>query len=567
MKQLLVLLAFLGSVSANEGIVFFEKKIRPALKTHCYRCHSDEENRIKGGLLVDTKSGLLEGGDSGPAIVPGSLEKSILWASISYHNDMEMPPKKPMSDTEIADFKKWILMGAPDPRTQKNILVKTEVTPEDIEKGKSFWSYKKPIYLPPEQNSNSSISKIDDYIFTELTKKGISPVKETSPTTLLKRLYVDLVGLLPTVDQVKEFSYAYRKNPNLAVVQVVDRLLESPQFGERWGRHWLDLARYAESTGNGVNTPFPYAWRYRDYVIKSMNDDKPYDQFVREQIAGDLIKVKSDEEWEQNLIATGFLAMGPKNLADQDRRQFEADLIDEQIDVVSRSILGISVACARCHDHKFEPIPQSDYYAVAGIFKSTETFYGTLKSRQNRHGTSLIKLPKGDPNAEKISENELANLKNDLAKAEDEHRELRRNLLKERNSGSLDQSALRKIIFSENKVTQLKAKVNSFGADGKAISFCMGVQKSEPVNANILERGEVGKLGQAILRGGVQVMGVSKLSIPSNSTGRLEFAHWLTSPDHPLTARVMANRVWEKLMGEGIVRSLDNVLPHLEIRN
>ncbi|MCM8534196.1 MAG: PSD1 and planctomycete cytochrome C domain-containing protein, partial [Lentisphaeraceae bacterium] len=558
MKYLIILLAFLGSASANEGIIFFEKKIRPALKTHCYRCHSDEENRIKGGLLVDTKNGLLLGGDSGPAIVPGDLDKSILWASINYHNDMEMPPKKPMSDAEIADFKKWILMGAPDPRTQKNILVKTEVTPEDIEKGKSFWSYKKPVYLPPETTSKSSISKIDDYIFSELTKKGISPVKDTSSSILLKRLYVDLVGLLPSVDQVKEFTYAYRKNPNIAVSQVVDRLLDSPQFGERWGRHWLDLARYAESTGNGVNSPFPYAWRYRDYVIKSFNDDKPYDQFVREQLAGDLIKVKSDAEWQQNLIATGFLAMGPKNLADQDRRQFEADLIDEQIDVVSRSILGISVACARCHDHKFEPIPQSDYYAVAGIFKSTNTFYGTLKSRQNRHGTSLIKLPASDAAGESISKIELESLKQDLAKAEEDHRSLRLSLLKDRNSGGLDQTSLRKMIVSEQKVTQLKAKVNSFTSDGKAISFCMGVQKSTPTDANILERGEVSKLGQSIPRGGIQVMGISKLSIPSNSTGRLELAHWLTSPDHPLTARVMANRVWEKLMGEGLVRSLDN---------
>jgi cytochrome c553 len=549
---LIMLLYMPSSLSANEGFSFFEKKIRPALKTHCYRCHSDEENRIKGGLLVDTKSGLLLGGDSGPAIVPGNLDKSILWKSINYLNDMEMPPKKAMSAAEIADFKKWILMGAPDPREQKNILVKTKVTAEVIAKGKEFWAYKKPEYHAPVSSTNSAWSKtkIDSFIYS-----GV----EADSVTLVRRLYVDIIGLLPTIQQVIEFNRHYQKDVNSALQKTVDELLASPHFGERWGRHWLDVARYAESTGSGVNSPYAHAWRYRDYVIKSFNDDKPYDRFIQEQIAGDLLKVKTDKEWTNNLVATGFLALGPKNLADQDKRQFQADLIDEQIDVVSRGVLGISVACARCHDHKFEPIPQADYYALAGIFQSSKTYYGTLKSRQNKHSSSLIKMPLGDEQGnKKISLAELAKLKENVTKAESALRELRMELRKKKGSGGLDNNSMRQAIVAEQRLVQLQAEFNSYDKDGKPYAFCMGMQKASPTNANIFERGVVSKPGQEIERSAIQVMSDKPLKISSNSNGRLELAQWMTDESHPLTARVMVNRIWAKLMGEGIVKSLSN---------
>ena len=276
MKILLIIIIILYAwtgAQANEGLPFFEKKIRPALKTHCYRCHSDEENRIKGGLLVDTKMGLLQGGDSGAAIVPGNLEKSILWKSITYKNDMEMPPKKPMSDAEIADFKKWILMGAPDPRERKNILVKTKVTPEDIEKGKEFWSYKKVSYTPPDRPTNFdwSKNKIDSYVYGNLQKNELEPVKEADATTVVKRLYSDIIGLLPEANEVIDFIKSYRADKESIILKTAEKLLNSHHFGERWGRHWLDIARYAESSGNGVNAPYPSAWRYRDYVIDSFN--------------------------------------------------------------------------------------------------------------------------------------------------------------------------------------------------------------------------------------------------------------------------------------------------------
>ncbi|MCH2205880.1 MAG: PSD1 and planctomycete cytochrome C domain-containing protein [Lentisphaerales bacterium] len=560
--SIFVIFSLLSSLSGNEGFAFFEKKIRPALKTHCYRCHSDEENRIKGGLLVDTKMGLLQGGDSGAAIVPGNLEKSILWKSITYKNDMEMPPKKPMSDQEIADFKKWILMGAPDPRERKNILVKTKVTEEDIEKGKEFWSYKKVEYTPPDRPTNAdwSKSKVDAYIYEGLQKQQLKPAGEADATTIIKRLYSDLIGLLPTPDEVRRFTVDYRQDKNGAMLKTVNKLLASHHFGERWGRHWLDVARYAESTGNGVNAPYPHAWRYRDYVIESFNTDKPYDRFIQEQLAGDLLKAKTDEEWTNNIIATGFLALGPRNLADQDRRQFEADLIDEQIDVVSRGILGISVACARCHDHKFEPIPQSDYYALAGIFQSTKTYYGTLKSRQNRHGTSLIKMPVKDLTGAdtKISMQELAGLKESLAKAEADLRELRMSLRQKKNNGGLDNNSQRQAIVAEQRVVKLQSEVKSYDDNGVKHSFCMGVQKVAPVNARIFERGEVSKPGQEISRGTIRVMCDESFKVSSSSTGRKELAEWITNEEHPLTARVMVNRVWAKLMGEGIVSSLGN---------
>ena len=402
---------------ADSGTDFFENKIRPALEKYCYRCHSDQENKIKGGLLVDSKHALLTGGDSGPAIVPGNLEKSELWSAINYEIS-EMPPKEPMPDSVIADFKKWILMGAPDPRIKKSIQVQSTVSAKDIEKGRQFWSFQKPQYIKPFKPADSTwaTSKIDAYIYQALKTEKIKPAPEASANELARRLYFDLIGLPPSPGEISSFEKAYKLDPSTALTKTVDTLLASPHFGERWGRHWLDIARYAESTGHGRNMTYPQAWRYRDYVIDSFNADKPYDQFLQEQISGDLLKVKTDEKWAENLVATSFLAIGSKSLLEDDNRKFNSDLIDEQIDVVTRGLMGLSVSCARCHDHKFDPIPQADYYALAGIFQSSKTYYGTTKNTQNRHPSSLIRLPTKDANPlhKAMSQSEIASLKKQL---------------------------------------------------------------------------------------------------------------------------------------------------------
>ncbi|MCM8527263.1 MAG: DUF1549 domain-containing protein, partial [Lentisphaeraceae bacterium] len=519
---ILVLLLFQSIASANEGIVFFEKKIRPALEKYCYRCHSDVEKKIKGNLVVDTKTGLLQGGDSGPAIVPGNLEKSILWKSITYSNDMEMPPKNQMPDNVIADFKKWIEMGAPDPRIQNTVSVKSVVSDEDIKKAqKEFWSFKVPKVKNPPPVSNAGWIKndIDNYVLGTLEKKKMTPANDADPNTLLRRLTFDLIGLPPTPSQVKSFTDAYSKDPDGAVEQALSYLLNSPHFGERWGRHWLDIARYAESNGRELNSTYPQAWRYRDYVIKSFNEDKPYDRFIQEQLAGDLLKADTDEKWAENLIATGFLAVGPKTLTDQDRRQFAADLIDEQIDVVTKGIMGISVACARCHDHKFDPIPQSDYYAIAGIFRSSKTHYGSVNSIQNRHRTTLIKLPVPDENpiGERLTASEIAKLKSELEELRTKRREVLvsgRSMMNAEN-GNRSQQMIRDIRSIQRQEAEIQEKLNTVDSQGNPQAYCMGMQPSTPTNAYLFEKGEVGKPRQQVPRGYVQVIGGKKDSISS----------------------------------------------------
>ena len=561
---LAVMLAPLIS-QADEGMVFFEKKIRPALEKYCYRCHSDKEKKIKGNLVVDSKAGLLQGGDSGAAVVPGNLDKSILWKSINYANDMEMPPKTKMPDSVIADFKKWIEIGAPDPRVQNAVAVKSVVTKEDITQAKKeFWSFKKPeiVKAPAIQNTAWVKNELDKYVIGTLEKKKMQPVADADPNTLLRRITFDLIGLAPTPSQVTAFKDAYTKDPDGAVAQAVDYLLGTKQFGERWGRHWLDIARFAESNGRELNSTYPQAWRYRDWVIDAFNDDKPYDRFIMEQLAGDLLKAETDEEWANNLIATGFLAIGPKTLTDQDRRQFAADLVDEQIDVVTKGIMGISVACARCHDHKFDPIPQTDYYAIAGIFRSSNTFYGSVNTIQNRHRTTLIKLPvpDQDPIADSLSASEIASLKKELSELQQRRRDVALEARSDRNQndGERNQQTIRDIRSLQRQEATIQEKLNTVDAQGKPQAYCMGMQPAAPANAYLFEKGEVGKPRQQVQRGFVQVIGGEKKEISRTESGRKQLAEWITSKDNPLTARVMVNNVWTKLVGQGIVRTHDN---------
>ncbi len=380
-----------------EQIQFFEAKIRPVLIEHCYKCHSTESGTVRGGLGVDHREALISGGSSGPAIVPGNLEESTLWNAINYV-DYEMPPNRKLPPAILADFKKWIEMGAPDPRVHEGIVVHSKVTSDIIEEGKQHWSFQPPKKSKPDAGrfSDWGISEIDRYVASTWEKSGVSPARDADPSDLIRRLFDDLIGLPPSIAERNQFLAAYEKNPDAAIAKQVDELMGRPQFGERWGRHWLDVARYAESTGQEVDMAFPQAWRYRNFVIDSFQSDKPYDLFIKQQIAGDLMKVKSDQEWNENLIATGFLAIGTKALMEQNPRQFQADLIDEQIDVTTRVILGISVSCARCHDHKFDPIAQEDYYAMAGIFSSTETCFGGNRSQRIRQPSRLIQLPIND---------------------------------------------------------------------------------------------------------------------------------------------------------------------------
>ena len=551
-----------------EGIQFFEAKIRPLLVENCYRCHSAEGEGIRGGLAVDNRDALHAGGESGPAIVPSDLDASLLWNAINYR-DLKMPPRKPLSKQAIEDVRQWIEMGAPDPRVSTQLAIKSSVTTEDIEKGRQFWAFKKPLATKVEDSASWAWAKseIDRFVESKYQANGLEPADDADALTLVRRLYFDLIGLPPTSEEIHQFEAAYNLDRDLAIANTIDELLEKPQFGERWGRFWLDIARYAESTGKEVDMTFPNAWRYRDYVIDAFNHDKPYDQFVREQIAGDLLPAKTDAEWSEHLIATGFLALGPKALIERNPRQFQADLIDEQIDATTRVILGVSVACARCHDHKFDPIPQTDYYALAGIFQSTETLFGGARSQRNRQPSNLVILPVDDPNPNDvaISKTELTELKKQLREREQEYDEARRAQRQPATAKDKPGSATdprRKFLNAaiiEQIVVQLTNKINSVDANGKPLTFCMGVQESStPRNARLMVRGEIDQPAQEVPRGFVQVLCDQSPALKPTTSGRLEFAHWLASRENPLTARVMVNRIWQHLIGLPIVRETEN---------
>ena len=383
-------------------------------------------------------------------------------------------------------------------------------------------------------------------------KQALSPVAPADPPTLLRRLNYDLIGLLPSPDEITAFAQAWQRNPQKALTEKVDELLDRPQYGERWGRHWLDVARYAESTGKDVNMTYPQIWRYRDYVFDSFNSDKPYNRFVQEQIAGDLLKVETDAEWQQNLIATGFLAMGTKSLNESNPRQHRMDVADEQIDTMSQAILGLTVSCARCHDHKNDPIPTTDYYALAGIFLSTDTFFGTVKSAQNKRPSRLLELPIVDP---MIAKNKYSPA--DIEQLRQQRSQLIQTRRSNRNNENASQQQLAAI---RRRISDIEAKLAQIETDGTPITTAMGVQDARLTgNTTVLLRGDVEKPAQTVSRGFLQVLpGGGSVKINPGASGRKELAAWLTSELNPLTARVMVNRIWLKLFGAGLVTSPNN---------
>ena len=543
-----------------EEVKFFEAKIRPVFADYCYKCHSADE-KIKGGLQLDTREGLRHGGDSGPAVVPGKPEESLLWTAISWQDeDYEMPPKQKLSESIRADFRKWIEMGAPDPREGEKIVLRTEI---DIAEGRQFWSFQKPekTSLPAVEAVDWPQSEVDRFLLAALEEEGLVPARDAEADALLRRLYIDLIGLPPTPQEFAAYGVAWRKDPVAAYRAKVDELLARPQFGERWGRHWLDVARYAESSGKEINMTYPHAWRYRDYVIDSFNEDKPYDQFVREQVAGDLLEIESDEDWQENLIATGFLALGPKGLNERNPRQFALDLADEQIDVMTQAILGLTVSCARCHDHKSDPIPTTDYYALSGIFQSTRTYFGTVNLAVSRRGTKLLDLPVADEAPlRSMSSREMAFVKERLEDAEGQLEELQRSARERRRDGG-NNNFQQQILRLRRVVTGFRARLNGVDSEGVGKSLGMGVQDyPRPVDPVVLVRGELDKPAQEVPRGFLQVLaheGTSE-ALPADSSGRLELAQWLTSAENPLPARVMVNRIWQKLFGQGLVASTSN---------
>jgi hypothetical protein len=460
------------------GIEFFEKKIRPVLATHCYGCHSNSAPAVKSLLKLDSREAILKGGSRGPAVVPGKPADSPLLKALRQQGP-KMPPKGPLPDAVVADFEKWVALGAPAPAA----------APMGKSAEAKLWSLvppRKPA-LPEVEDTAWPLTDADRFILARLEAEGVRPAGDAEPAALLRRVTFDLTGLPPTPEEVD----AFLKAPSPAAYEkVVDRLLASPAFGERWGRHWLDVARYAESNGNADNVPFPHAWRYRDYVIDAFNKDKPYDRFVVEQLAGDLLPATGAKQRDEHLVATGFLALMSKPRA-QNNPNYQMDLVADQIEVTGTALLGMTIGCARCHDHKYDPVTTREYYALAGVFTSSDLLVGE------------------------------AGKKGGMKKAG-------------RGTGDLHDLS---------------------GDD----AFAMGIREGTPGDCAICVRGESTDRGPAVPRGvPAALAGPTPPKMPTRQSGRLELARWIASPSHPLTARVMANRVWQHLFGRGIVPTVDN---------
>ncbi len=667
--------AAMAATAEDAKIAFFEKTIRPILIKRCYECHSVESGKSKGGLLIDSRDAILKGGDSGPALLAGNPDKSHLIESVRYQNqDLQMPPKGAMPAAEVKALEEWVKMGAPDPR--EAVASGKPSTPRiiDLKEGAKHWAFR-PIAQPAVPKADAA-NPIDAFISEKLAEKGLSLAAPADKRTLIRRATFDLTGLPPSPQEVDTFL---ADNAPDAFAKVIDRLLRSPQYGEKWGRHWLDVARYSDSNGLDENIALGTAWRYRDYVVQAINADKPFDQFLTEQLAGDLLEAKDLPTRKAQTTATAFLNLGAKVLAEPDKEKLTMDVVDEQIDVMGRAFMGLTLGCARCHDHKFDPVPTDDYYSLAAIFKSTQSFsvdrIGALSTAYEAPMGSL-----DDFAAVKSSERILKDQRSAVSKAESaaitalrkEVREhavdylmaaatlpetptmsqvkavaeplgLRAHVLlncrvylaanetlpffkpwQDAVEKHSDVSSLRgyyTAIFAAAEKLVLKPKPKP-AADAKAepedptedsllhqaraaldapagflalppepiilfpkdvadkvrslkdtmmttesnlpdlpttlaVSEAPKILKELPVHI----RGSHLALGKPVSRGFIQVAQASlktKPEFPANQSGRLELARWLANPEHPLTSRVIANRVWSWHFGQGIVSSTDN---------
>lgn len=552
----------------DKQLEFFEKKIRPLFVENCYNCHS-ERHKEAGGLRVDDFRALTVGGKSGAAVLPGDSENSLLIKRVMHADDKKtMPPDRRISSEQIADLRKWIDDGAAWPA-----LIIPDDADQTLDAGfdlypnlkAKHWSWQPlkpteaPSALPESPLANWPQGDVDRFVLDKLSEQGLAPVGDANKTSLLRRLTYDLTGLPPSQQELVAFI---QDESETAYEQVVDRLLASDGYAERWGRHWLDVARYGESTGSARNLPYPHAWRYRDYVLQSFKDDKPYNQFIQEQIAGDLLPANSPSEKNDQLIATGFLALGVKDVNQRFTVRYEMDNVDEQIDTVSRAVLGLTVSCARCHDHRFDPISTRDYYALAGIFTSTE-IADALRNQMGGNGLAyyvpsrLITLS-DSANAERDEslQAEIREKADEVAKAKAALVQVRDQVDPQESSADRDQR-LRK---ARQKVRRKQVELDTMNDPARRGPVAMGVRESQSIaDTEIRIRGEAEKRGPVVPRGFLSVLDhVGSFDIEPGKSGRYELARWLTSDQNALTARVAVNRIWQHLFTEGLVRSVDN---------
>ena len=512
-----------------EQFTFFEEKIRPVLAEHCYKCHSSRSKKLKAELYLDSREGVLKGGETGPVVVPGKPEESLLIRAVVYlDNELEMPPNKKLPDRVIADLQEWIRMGVPWPREEPSARKEEDVGERDWKKLRmEHWAFrpmKKPA-APEVKNQELVSNPIDNFILAKLESQGLKPLGKAAPRLLLRRVYLDLTGLPPTPSQVDEFLLDKRPD---ALDHLVHSLLESPHYGERWARHWLDTARYSDGLGGfGDNGPLPGAWRYRDWVVGAFNRDLPYDQFVKQQVAGDLINEPLA------FYGTGFFAIGPNYKSDggdpEAKAQAEAEALADRIDTFSRAFLGLTVQCARCHDHKFDPIPQKDYYSIAGVFRNSKTHKRPAASPE------ITKRFNDHQNAIKETEKNIKDW-NDRNKAGGENKP--------------DEAELKKL---QDKLQELKKTVPV-----KPTGEVHVLAENGNKDMHIAIRGDLRKKGEIAPRQFLTIMTDGSGPVFKEGSGRKELARSIFEAGKPLASRVMVNRIWQYHFGHGLVRTPSN---------
>lgn len=536
---------------------FFNQSILPLLKQHCFKCHSHLAKKANGGLVLDSRSGWAKGGESGPALVPGKPGESLLIKAVRYE-DLEMPPTGKLPEKLIKQLERWVAKGAYDPRVTPSAGTAAAI---DIEVGRRHWAFQSlSDAAPPKVNHTKwPRSNADRFILSKLEENRLTPVGDADRFTWLRRVSFDLTGLPPTAEEVRAFA---ADDSAAAREKVVDRLLASRAFGERWARHWLDLVGYADQIGTSNNIFAQHAWRYRDYVIDACNSDKPFDRFIREQIAGDLLSDESPEEGAANRVATGFLVLGDIEIVEADKEKLLVDIVDQQLNKVGKAFLGLTLECARCHEHKFDPVPQRDYYAMAGFFHGTSTVYKTERGVWS--DVNVLDLPETESQKteraqrEKAHAERLARLKRERTESQERRKKLdellRNNELPKEERDRLTAERNQK----PGRIGQLNTEITHAEFFAPTVPRAYGVHDVEkPLNMRITIRGNPRALGEEVPRGFLQVASNGQPEIAHGQSGRRELADWVASDENPLTARVAVNRIWQKLFGEGLVRSVD----------
>lgn len=530
--------AAFNSQPSDDELAFFENKVRPLLIKHCYECHSQQSKELGGNLLVDSRPGLLKGGDTEPPIIPGDPDRSLLIRAIRQSDpDFKMPPEGKLAPHEIADLERWVTLRAPDPRTIDTVASRKPLSQIDWEKARDFWSLKPlvPPPIPAVKDTKWPANDIDRFVLRNVEAAGLYPASDADKSTLLRRVTYDLIGLPPTPAEIAAFE---ADSSPQAFDKVVERLLQSKQYGERWGRHWLDVVRYSDTAGDNSDFPVPQMYRYRNWVIDAFNRDLPYDQFVREQLAGDLLGGAPDEARER-LIATGYIA-NARRFGSRVSDYPQHLTIEDTIDNLGRTFLATSINCARCHNHKFDPLTADDYYGLYGIFNSTRYPWPGIELEQRQR--DLVPLIP-DADAQIIFRERQQQQSKLDARVQQLESELK---------GAADgrRSELKKQIDEARKEAQRHAN------SPLPFELAYAVAESSKIeDAAIQQKGDPAKLGAIVPRHFLTVLNGARLPDNDRSSGRLQLANWIVDPSNPLTARVMANRIWLYHFGKGIVQT------------